>query len=122
MPQGLQTLVGEKGVRLSGGQRQRIAIARAILKNAPILILDEATSALDSESERHVQAALETLMHGRTSLVIAHRLSTIEKADRIVVLQKGEIVETGTHPELLAKEGVYAQLHRIQFAATAEST
>jgi ATP-binding cassette, subfamily B, bacterial MsbA len=118
MPQGLHTLVGEKGVRLSGGQRQRIAIARAILKNAPILILDEATSALDSESERHVQAALETLMHGRTSLVIAHRLSTIEKADRIVVLQKGEIVEAGTHHELLAKAGVYAQLHRIQFANT----
>lgn len=117
MPQGLQTLVGEKGVRLSGGQRQRIAIARAILKDAPILILDEATSALDSESERHVQAALETLMQGRTSLVIAHRLSTIEKADRIVVLQKGEIVEVGTHRELLEKNGVYAQLHRIQFAA-----
>lgn len=116
MPQGLNTLVGERGVKLSGGQRQRIAIARAILKNAPILILDEATSALDSESERHVQAALETLMKGRTSLVIAHRLSTIEKADRIIVLQKGEIVETGTHRELLAKGGVYAQLHRIQFS------
>jgi len=118
MPLGLNTLVGERGVKLSGGQRQRIAIARAILKNAPILILDEATSALDSESERHVQAALETLMQGRTSLVIAHRLSTIEKADRIVVLQKGEIVETGTHHELLANDGVYAQLHRIQFANT----
>lgn len=117
MSDGLQTLVGEKGVRLSGGQRQRIAIARAILKDAPILILDEATSALDSESERHVQAALETLMQGRTSLVIAHRLSTIEKTDRIVVLQKGEIVETGTHMELLEKDGVYAQLHRIQFSA-----
>ncbi|HZW87115.1 MAG TPA: lipid A export permease/ATP-binding protein MsbA [Gallionella sp.] len=116
MPQGLHTLVGERGVKLSGGQRQRIAIARAILKNAPILILDEATSALDSESERHVQAALETLMHGRTSLVIAHRLSTIEKADRIVVLQKGEIAEIGTHHELLKQNGVYAQLHHIQFA------
>ncbi len=116
MPEGLDTLVGERGVKLSGGQRQRIAIARAILKNAPILILDEATSALDSESERHVQAALETLMQGRTSLVIAHRLSTIEKADRIVVLQKGEIVEIGTHQELIVKNGVYAQLHRIQFS------
>jgi subfamily B ATP-binding cassette protein MsbA len=115
MPEGLNTLVGEKGVRMSGGQRQRIAIARAILKNAPILILDEATSALDSESERHVQAALETLMSGRTTLVIAHRLSTIERADLIVVMQKGQIVETGTHKELLAKAGVYAQLHHIQF-------
>jgi subfamily B ATP-binding cassette protein MsbA len=117
-PEGLNTLVGERGVKLSGGQRQRIAIARAILKDAPVLILDEATSALDSESERHVQAALETLMQGRTTLVIAHRLSTIEKADRIVVLQKGEIAEIGTHAELLAKGGVYAQLHRIQFAPT----
>jgi subfamily B ATP-binding cassette protein MsbA len=115
LPEGMNTLVGEKGVRLSGGQRQRLAIARAILKNAPVLILDEATSALDSESERYVQAALETLMKGRTTLVIAHRLSTIEKADRIVVLQKGEIVEMGTHRELLAKGGAYSQLHRIQF-------
>ncbi len=114
-PEGMNTLVGEKGVRLSGGQRQRLSIARAILKNAPVLILDEATSALDSESERHVQAALETLMQGRTTLVIAHRLSTIEKADRIVVMQKGQIVEMGTHRELMAKNGVYAQLHRIQF-------
>jgi ATP-binding cassette, subfamily B, bacterial MsbA len=121
MPQGLNTLVGERGVKLSGGQRQRIAIARAILKNAPILILDEATSALDSESERHVQAALETLMQGRTSLVIAHRLSTIEKADRIIVLQKGEIAETGTHRELLEKNGVYAQLHRIQFSTVTQA-
>ncbi|MFA6014161.1 MAG: lipid A export permease/ATP-binding protein MsbA [Gallionellaceae bacterium] len=115
LPEGLNTLVGEKGVRLSGGQRQRLAIARAILKDAPVLILDEATSALDSESERYVQEALETLMRGRTTLVIAHRLSTIEKADLIVVMQKGEIAETGTHRELLAKNGVYAQLHRIQF-------
>ena len=120
LPEGMKTLVGEKGVRLSGGQRQRIAIARAILKNAPVLILDEATSALDSESERHVQAALETLMRGRTTLVIAHRLSTIEKADRIVVLQKGQIVEMGTHRELLEKNGVYAQLHRIQFDSQKE--
>ncbi len=117
-PEGLNTLVGERGVKLSGGQRQRIAIARAILKDAPILILDEATSALDTESERHVQAALETLMQGRTTLVIAHRLSTIENADRIVVMQKGEIVEIGTHRALLEKNGVYAQLHRIQFANT----
>jgi subfamily B ATP-binding cassette protein MsbA len=119
LPQGLATLVGEKGVRLSGGQRQRIAIARAILKNAPVLILDEATSALDTESERHVQAALETLMQGRTTLVIAHRLSTIEKADRIIVMQKGQIVETGTHQELLALGKVYAQLHRVQFESAA---
>jgi subfamily B ATP-binding cassette protein MsbA len=121
-PEGLNTLVGERGVKLSGGQRQRIAIARAILKDAPILILDEATSALDSESERHVQAALETLMQGRTTLVIAHRLSTIEKADRIVVMQKGEIAEIGTHAELIAHDGTYAQLHRIQFGLTSSAT
>jgi subfamily B ATP-binding cassette protein MsbA len=116
MPQGLQTMIGENGVRLSGGQRQRLAIARALLKNAPVLILDEATSALDTESERVVQAALETLMQGRTTLIIAHRLSTIEKADRIVVLQKGTIAEVGSHAELLAHDGLYAHLYKIQFA------
>ncbi|CAE6737784.1 MULTISPECIES: lipid A export permease/ATP-binding protein MsbA [Paraburkholderia] len=115
MPSGIDTLVGDNGMMLSGGQRQRLAIARAIYKDAPILILDEATSALDSESERHVQAALETLMKGRTTLVIAHRLSTIERADRILVMDAGRIVERGSHRELLAQGGLYAHLHRIQF-------
>jgi subfamily B ATP-binding cassette protein MsbA len=116
-PEGLNTLIGENGLRLSGGQRQRLAIARAVLKNAPLLILDEATSALDSESERHVQAALEALMRGRTTIVIAHRLSTIERADRIVVLERGRIVESGSHGELLRRDGVYAKLYRMQYAA-----
>ena len=116
MPQGLATLVGENGVKLSGGQRQRLAIARALLKDAPVLVLDEATSALDTESERYVQAALEALMRGRTTIVIAHRLSTVESADRIVVLDRGRIVETGTHRELLARGGLYDKLYRIQFA------
>jgi subfamily B ATP-binding cassette protein MsbA len=115
MPNGIDTLVGDNGMMLSGGQRQRLAIARAIYKDAPILILDEATSALDSESERHVQAALETLMKGRTTLVIAHRLSTIERADRILVMEAGRIVERGSHRELLTQNGLYAHLHRIQF-------
>jgi len=119
MPQGFDTVIGENGARLSGGQRQRIAIARAILKDAPILILDEATSALDSESERAVQEALEELMRGRTTLVIAHRLSTVERADRIVVLSHGRIAEIGSHAELLAAGGLYAGLYRLQFAEAA---
>ncbi len=115
LPAGLDTHVGAKGIRLSGGQRQRIAIARALYKNAPILVLDEATSALDTESERYVQDAMRKLMHNRTTLVIAHRLSTVEHADRIVVLARGQVAETGTHAELLARNGIYAGLYRNQF-------
>jgi subfamily B ATP-binding cassette protein MsbA len=116
LPEGIDTQIGDNGNRLSGGQRQRLAIARAIYKDAPILILDEATSALDSESERQVQDALERLMVGRTTLVIAHRLSTIEHADRIVVLEHGQVIENGSHEDLIVKDGLYANLHRIQFS------
>ena len=115
MPQGLDTLIGERGVKLSGGQRQRLAIARAVLKDAPILILDEATSSLDSESERYIQDAVEKLRAGRTTLVIAHRLSTIENADRIVVMDRGRIADAGTHAELIERNGLYAGLYRFQF-------
>jgi subfamily B ATP-binding cassette protein MsbA len=121
LPNGYDTMIGELGLRLSGGQRQRLAIARALLKNAPILVLDEATSALDNESERLVQQALDTLMHGRTTLVIAHRLSTIRNADRIVVLVRGQIVEQGTHEQLLALNGDYRKLHDLQFREPVEA-
>jgi len=117
LPQGYDTFLGERGVRISGGQRQRIAIARAMLKNPPLLLLDEATSALDAESERMVQAALESAMRGRTTLVIAHRLATVIKADHIVVLDHGRLVEQGTHAELVAYGGVYAGLAALQFNA-----
>ena len=116
LPKGYNTMLGPNGLTLSGGQRQRLAIARALLKDAPILILDEATSALDNESEFYIQAALERAMQDRTTIVIAHRLSTIEQADRIVVMDQGEIVEIGKHADLLAKEGLYAQLYQRDFA------
>src|SRR5699024_75847 len=116
LPQGMDTQVGENASQLSGGQRQRLAIARALMKDAPILILDEATSALDSESERSVQDSLERLMKGRTTLVIAHRLSTVKKADHILVLDRGRVVESGPHAELLARGGTYAMLYQMQFA------
>jgi ATP-binding cassette subfamily B protein len=117
LPEGYDTFLGERGVRLSGGQRQRIAIARAMLKNPPLLLLDEATSALDAESERMVQAALESAMQGRTTLVIAHRLATVQQASRIVVIDHGRIVEQGTHETLVALGGIYAKLAALQFVS-----
>jgi subfamily B ATP-binding cassette protein MsbA len=114
LPNGIETNIGDSGGKLSGGQKQRLSIARAVLKNPPIMILDEATSALDTESEKFVQVALENMMENRTSIVIAHRLSTIQKADKIVVMHKGEIVEQGTHDELLALNGTYSKLVMMQ--------
>jgi len=121
LPNGYDTVVGERGIFLSGGQRQRIAIARAVLINAPVLILDEATSALDAESERLVQKALANLMRNKTSIVIAHRLSTVRRADKIVVMVRGKIIETGTHAELLEKGGIYRRLYELQFLEEEES-
>jgi ATP-binding cassette, subfamily B, bacterial MsbA len=118
LPEGLDMVVGHNAVTLSGGQRQRLAIARALYKDAPVLILDEATSALDTASERLVQEALQRLMAGRTTLIIAHRLSTIEHADRVVVLDHGKLAESGSHAELLARGGLYARLHALQFGGT----
>ncbi len=122
MPEGYNTKIGEKGTRLSGGERQRLAIARAILKNAPILILDEATSSLDTESESLVQAALANLMQGRTVFVIAHRLSTVRRATRIAVIERGTISEIGTHEALLAHSGTYKRLYDLQFVDTGDSS
>ena len=120
MPQGYDTVIGDRGERLSGGQRQRLAIARALLKNSPILILDEATSELDTESEQLVQKALSNLMTGRTVIVIAHRLSTVRRADKIVVIDRGRIRELGTHQDLIRKGGIYQRLHELQFADAPE--
>ena len=115
MPDGYDTYVGERGVMLSGGQKQRVAIARAILRNAPVLLLDEATSALDAENERSVQEAFDRLLKGRTTIIVAHRLATVKKADRIIVLDKGRIVEQGKHEKLISEKGVYARLASLQF-------
>jgi ATP-binding cassette subfamily B protein len=119
LPEGYDTRLGERGVSLSGGQRQRLAIARAILKNAPVLLLDEATSALDAENERAVQQALEVVMRNRTTLVIAHRLATVQQADRILVMDEGRVVESGTHAELVGKGGLYGRLAALQFGKEA---